>query len=431
MLVINNRFKIKTKDGYRRFAGIAESDHSGYFVISFSNGSSVRCSGKHKFWDSEHKLIKAKYLTEGMELITATGLSKINFIDTVEANTRLFDIIEIDTEDNHFFLANDLKTHNCQFIVADRMLIDADVLDFYKIPEPLDEINGFRIFKDKLDHVDGLLVITIDPSGGGEDASCIKIFEIAPQKVYEIASLADEDANASVIFEKLLWLQEFMKTRWGYQPDESLIIFERNGVGEGLAQILTHTEKAIENLEMPIFYDHKGKAGLHMTPTMKAKLALQFKNLIEYNRMVISDGRFLDELYGYVRFAGGNYAAKSGYHDDHVSAALLMVYYLLNEFANYAIGDFSVDSVMLTNPEEKIVNTSKEETDPAMVYRERMNQQKVEDEKLIAEAKLKLEEEKKRQELEYYAHFAQSSMSVVEEDDDSDLAGDWDIVGVF
>lgn len=416
-MVVNNRFKIKTTEGYKHFAGIVDSEHSEYFEISLGSEIKVKCSGEHFFWTSNNTLIKAKDLLVGFDLKTENGIREVSEINQFQKKTTMYDIIEVESSDHNFLLANSLKTHNCQFLTFERTLVDTDVLDFYKTPELIEEVNGFKIFKDELEHDDGLLIITIDPSAGGEDNSVIQVWEIAPKKVYEIASFVDQFADATVIFERLLWLQEFMKQRWNYQPDESLIIFERNGIGEGLSQILTQTEKAIENLEMPIFYDDRGKPGLHTTQTIKNKMALQFKNLVEFDKMKISDPEFIDELYGFVRTAGGSYAGKSGYKDDRVTCSFLMVYYLLNVFADFAQGDFSVDNMMLVNREDKIINTDKVESDPAALYRERMK--KAEEEKTNAQ----LIEEAKKAEREYYARQAAMGSSVVEEDDDSD---EWD-----
>ena len=418
-MITNNRFKIKTPFGYNHFAGIATSDHTEYYEITFDNGESVKCSGEHGFWTRNNQLIRAKDLLVGFDLKSKTGLWEVSSITKHSKPTKMYDIIEVDNTQHSFYIVDALQTHNCQFIVFEKLLVDADVLDFYKTSETIEEVNEFKIFKDELDHTDGLLIVTIDPSGGGEDNSVIQVWEIAPHKVYEIASFVDDHADATVIFEKLLWLQEYMKHRWNYLPDESLIIFERNGIGEGLSQILTQTEKAIEQLEMPIFYDDRGKPGLHTTQTIKNKMALQFKNLVEFDKMKINDPAFIDELYGFVRSAGGIYAGKSGYKDDRVTCSFLMVYYLLNVFADYAQGDFSVDNMMLVNRDDKIINTDKTETDPASLYRERMK--KADEEKNNA----KLIEEAKKREREYYARQAAMGSSIVEEDDDDD--DDFDI----
>ena len=415
-MVTNNRYKIKTPFGYKDFAGIAESIHNSYLEITFHNGEIVKCSGEHIFWTYNNDLIRAKDLLVGFELKTENDIWEISAINDIQETKNMFDIIEVDNKENSFYLANSLKSHNCQFLTFEKTLIDPDVLDFYTFPEIALEINGFEIYKEKLDHPDGLLVVTIDPSAGGEDFSVIQIWEIAPQKVIQLASFVDQDADASVIFEKLLWLQEFMKTQWNYQPDESLIIFERNGIGEGLAQILTQTEQAIEYLEMPIFYDNKGKAGIHTGQTLKNKLALQFKNLVEYNKMVINDALFIDELYGFVRNSVGSYSGKSGYHDDRVTCAFLMVYYLMNVFADFAQGDFSVDNMMLVKKEDKLINTTNVEQDPAVLYRERMKKEAASEAELIEAAK--------KAEREAYAQQAALGSSIVEDDDEDD--GNWD-----
>ena len=421
MLVKNNRFKIKTQDGYVNFAGLAQSSHVDKMVIKTDRGD-ITCSQDHLFFTYNNDLIRAEDILIGYDLKTIDGIAEVyDVIKTREGDSTFYDVIEVENKENSFFLANGVKSHNCQFLTFEKTLIEPDVLDFYQFPEITEEILGFEIYKDKMEHVDGLMIVTIDPSGGGEDNSIIQLWEIAPRQVIQLASYASPDADASVLFEKILWLQDFMRTKWNYEPDEALLIFERNGVGEGLAQILTQTEQAIEYLEIPIYYDNKGKPGVHTGQTAKNKLALQFKNLVEYNKLVISDKQFVDELYGFVRTGNGGYAGKSGYHDDRVMASFLIVHYLMNVFADFAQGDFSVDNMMLVKPEEKIANTDKEEHDPAVLYRERLKRAEEEEKKKIER---EMEEARKKEEREMWARQAQMGSSIVEEDDDSD---DWDI----
>ena len=417
-LTLNNRFKIKTNNGYRKFEGLTSSQHDSYLDIKFSNGENVKCSGEHIFWTCNNDMIKAKDLMIGFKLKAENGIYEISSIDTISENTTMFDIIEIDNPDHSFMLSNTIKTHNCQFLAFEKLLIESEVLDFYTTPGIIEEIMGFQVYKEKLEHIDSLLIITIDPSGGGEDASVMQLWEIAPKQVIQVASIADPDMDASMIFEKILWLQEYMKKKWNYDPSESLLIFERNGVGEGLAQILTQTEKAIENLEIPIFYDNKGP-GIHTTPTSKNKLALQFKNLVEYNKLIINDAQFIDELYGFIRTGAGTYVGKSGYHDDRVMAAFLIVYYLMNVFADFAQGDFSVDNMMLVKPEEKIAHANTEEVDPALQHRKRMEAKKLSEEERKKEEAALIEAAKKA-ERERYAAAAAMGSSVIEEDNDDD-----------
>lgn len=409
----NNRYLINTPFGYKSFAGIAESYHDSYLEISFDNEDIVKCSKNHIFWTYNNDLIKAEDLLVGFQLKAKNGIYEVSEINEINETKNLYDIIEVDNKENSFYLGNSLKSHNCQFLSFEKTLIDPDVLDFYQTPEIIEEILGFEIYKDELTHPDSLLIITIDPSGGGEDFSVMQLWEIAPQQVIQVASIADPDLDASSMFEKILWLQDFMRKKWKYEPDESLIIFERNGIGEGLAQILTQTEKAIEYLEIPTYYDGKGKPGVHTGQTLKNKLALQFKNLVEYKKLIINDKYFVDELYGFIRTGAGSYAGKSGYHDDRVTCAFLIVYYLMNVFADFAQGDFSVDNMMLVKPEDKISVERSDSVDPAQKHRERVEKTNVE-----------LIEEAKRLEREVWSKQAQMGSSIVEEDEDD---GDIDL----
>lgn len=409
----NNRYLINTPFGYKAFAGIAESSHDSYLEISFDGTTPIKCSKNHILWTYNNDLIKAEDLLVGFQLKAKDGIYEITEIKEIHEQTTMYDIIEVDNKENSFYLGNSLKSHNCQFLSFEKTLIDPDVLDFYQTPEIIEEILGFEIYKDTLTHPDSLLIITIDPSAGGEDFSVMQLWEIAPQQVMQVASIADPDLDASSMFEKILWLQDFMRKKWKYEPDESLIIFERNGIGEGLAQILTQTEKAIEYLEIPTYYDGKGKPGVHTGQTLKNKLALQFKNLVEYKKLIINDKYFIDELYGFVRNAGGSYSGKSGYHDDRVTCAFLIVYYLMNVFADFAQGDFSVDNMMLVKPEDRISVEKSDSVDPAQKHRERTEKNNAE-----------LIEEAKRLEREAWARQAQMGSSTIEEDEDD---GDIDL----
>ena len=194
-------------------------------------------------------------------------------------------------------------------------------------------------------------------------------------------------------------------------------MFERNGIGEGLAQILTQTEKAIEYLEMPIYYDGKSAPGVQMTPPMKKKLALQFKNLVEYDKIQINDPEFIDELYGFIRNSNGSYSAKSGYHDDRVMACFLLVHYIMNVFAEYADGDFSIDNMMLVKEEDRVKIDNKAEADPAAKYKERLaREEKADMEQVLAD---KIENDLK-EERERYAKMASMGSSIVTDDDDDE-----------
>ncbi|RLC45165.1 MAG: hypothetical protein DRH57_08525, partial [Candidatus Cloacimonadota bacterium] len=397
------------------FAGIAETLHKTYTELTFTNGEIVKCSKNHVLWTSDNDEIKVEDVMIGMKLKADGKPFVISDIKDISHTSNLLDIIEVDNEENSFLLANKLKSHNCQFLSFEKILIDSDHLDFLQTPEVTSIHNGFTVYKDSLDSLDSFVIITIDPSAGGEDSSVMQLWEVTPKKIYQLGTIADPDLDASGLFEKILWMQDFLREQWNYDPQDALIMFERNGVGEGLSQILTQTEKATEFLEIPIYYDSKN-AGVQLTPPMKKKLALQFKNLVEYSKIQINDPELIDELYGFIRNTNGSYSAKSGYHDDRIMAAFYLVYYIMNVFAEFADGEFSLDHMMLVKEEDRIKIDNKVVTDPAAKYRERVEKEKVELELLDK----KILDDKAR-EREQYAQMAQMGSSIVEEDDDDDI----------
>ncbi len=422
-MTINNRYLIKTQDGYKPFAGIAESEHKSYTELKFTNGEVVKCSKDHILWTADNDEIKVEDVMVGMKLKAEGNPFIISNIKDITHTSNLLDIIEVANEENSFLLANKLKSHNCQFLSFEKILIDSDHLDFLQTPDVISTVLGFDIYKDTLNSPDSFVILTIDPSAGGEDSSVMQLWEVTPKKIYQLGSIGDPDLDASAIFEKILWLQDFLKDQWSYDPQDALIMFERNGVGEGLSQILTQTEKATEFLEIPIYYDSKN-AGIQLTPPMKKKLALQFKNLVEYDKIQINDPELIDELYGFIRNSNGSYGAKSGYHDDRVMAAFYLVYYIMNVFAEFADGEFSLDHMMLVKQEDRVKIDNKESTDPAAKYRERLEKEKAD----LAKLDKKILDDKAR-EREQYAQMAQMGSSVVEVENDGDIdLDDYDIL---
>jgi len=247
-MTINNRYLIKTQDGYKPFAGIAESEHKSYTELKFTNGEVVKCSKDHILWTADNDEIKVEDVMVGMKLKAEGNPFIISNIKDITHTSNLLDIIEVANEENSFLLANKLKSHNCQFLSFEKILIDSDHLDFLQTPDVISTVLGFDIYKDTLNSPDSFVILTIDPSAGGEDSSVMQLWEVTPKKIYQLGSIGDPDLDASAIFEKILWLQDFLKDQWSYDPQDALIMFERNGVGEGLSQILTQTEKQQSSL---------------------------------------------------------------------------------------------------------------------------------------------------------------------------------------
>ena len=157
----NNRYLINTTEGYKTFAGLAASSHKYYMKISFLNGEEVQCSKDHIFWTYNNDLIKAEDILVGFDLKSKDGIMEVSEISNIISEKTMIDIIEVDSSNNNFFLSNDLQSHNCQFLAFEKLLVESEVLDFYTTPGIIEEIMGFQVYKEKLEHIDSLLIITI------------------------------------------------------------------------------------------------------------------------------------------------------------------------------------------------------------------------------------------------------------------------------
>jgi hypothetical protein len=97
-------------------------------------------------------------------------------------------------------------------------------------------------------------------------------------------------------------------------------------------------------------------------------------------------------------------------------ATFYLVYYIMNVFAEFADGEFSLDHMMLVKAEDRVKIDTKTVTDPAAKYRERLEKEKADlallDKKILDD---------KAHEREQYAQMAQMGSSVVENEDDDDI----------
>ena len=344
--------KIKTKNGFKKFDYINKTTHDEYLEILLENNIKIKCSLDHLFY-KKGLVYSACDLKINDYLDLLKGQIKIIDIKHIKDTIELYDIIEV-KDGNEYLIESDIRTHNCQFLSFEKAIIDSEFITEYESERDFTYINyaGFRLYKESV-NADSSLVITIDPSASGDDNSVIQLWEFTPKKVILIASVAEDNLDASAIFHKILDLQDMIRIKFNKAVEDTILIFERNGIGEGLVQILTQTEKALDELEIPLYYDKKGLPGIYMTQPLKHKAVLNFKTLFEHNKIDINDDEFIEELYGFTQGKDGKYKAKNGYKDDRVMCSMLMVHYLTNDFIEYADGDFSIDNYMIHERKDK------------------------------------------------------------------------------
>jgi hypothetical protein len=427
-MVKNDRFLIKTKSGFKSFEGISKSKHNEYVELYVKNDKGINkiiTSNKHMFY-TNNGFIDVKDIKIG-EVIYGE-YDKFEVVDKQVKNEELemFDIIEVNELDNSFLIDEFIITHNCQFLSYEKTLIDTDILKYYETDPVISEIDGIEFYSFEKRDDSSIFVITIDPSGTGEDNSVLQLWDVSSKGLYQTASIADKNLGASDLYEKIILIQKILKEKFNFETENAIIIFERNGVGEALVQILTQTEKALEELEIPIYYDNRNKPGVNLNQKLKNKLATLFKMWFEGGVIKVNDKEMIDELYGFVKNKRGSFSAQAGYTDDRIMATFYLIYFVMNDFLSYAGDDFSVDELLFLDNKKKVETNSnnEKEIDPAEYYRKKYL------EKNNKEINKNSKQEKSNKKIENV-----SSISIVEEENDDDKGDidldDYDILPVI
>ena len=190
-------------------------------------------------------------------------------------------------------------------------------------------------------------LIALDPSlGTGGDYAAIQIFELPT-----FTQVAEWHHNTTPVTGQVRILRDIAQYIHNQGSPQVYWTVENNTLGE--AALITIKDIGEENipgffLSEPIRKGHvrKFRKGFNTSHRVKMNACVKLKSLIETKKMKIYSKPFISELKTYVA-SGLGFKAKTGEHDDLVSAALLIcrmaqvlgdwdsnVYESLSEFAN-------------------------------------------------------------------------------------------------
>ena len=126
----NNRYKILTPSGYKNFGGVRKLTHPEHYIITLSNGKTIKSSINHPFIYNGSELFANKLKVGNIldsvsdEIITVTSIIK------KKSHIDLFDIVGVD--DGNIFNVDGIVSHNCDFISSGDSVIPPETLMFYK-----------------------------------------------------------------------------------------------------------------------------------------------------------------------------------------------------------------------------------------------------------------------------------------------------------
>jgi hypothetical protein len=220
------------------------------------------------------------------------------------------------------------REFDCEFLIFDETLVNPVKLAEMEGIDPVMTMGQTRWYKDIDPNCSYLL--SLDPSlGTGGDYAAIQVFEMPT-----MIQVAEWRHNLTPIQSQIKHMREILKyiqDRGAEKGAEVQMYYsvENNTIGE--AALIVIRDIGEENfpglfLSEPIRKGHvrKFRKGFNTTHRSKVTACSQLKNLVETKKMFIKSKPLISELKTFVAHGVG-FGAKSGEHDDLVSAVLLII----------------------------------------------------------------------------------------------------------
>jgi hypothetical protein len=220
------------------------------------------------------------------------------------------------------------REFECEFLIFEETLINSVKLVELSGIDPVMNMGQTRWYKD----IDPrcTYLIALDPSlGTGGDYAAIEVYEMPT-----LIQVAEWHHNTTPVQQQVRVMRDILKyiqSRGEEKGSVPQIYYsvENNSLGE--AALIVISDIGEENfpglfLSEPIRKGHirKFRKGFNTTHRSKVTACSQLKNLVETNKMTLCSKPLLSELKTFIA-SGVGFKAKSGEHDDLVSATLLIV----------------------------------------------------------------------------------------------------------
>lgn len=243
------------------------------------------------------------------------------------------------------------QNYECEFIGSSDTLIPGEILNNYKIKEPIDidKIRDLKILIYEEPQKAHKYVIGVDTAKEGADFTAFQIFDFTNLEFNQVAS-----AHLKIDY---ALLPEILN-EYGLKYNTALIIIENNeGSGQVVADILKR-DYEYENL----YYDFNQKTNKRLkypgfrTTKLSRDIMLQTVVMLALNnKITLCDEQTIKEFETFVMNDKGKYEAIYGSHDDLVMATCLC-FGIFNATKNFE--DYKVVVDMILSKDSNINNTN-------------------------------------------------------------------------
>ena len=214
------------------------------------------------------------------------------------------------------------REHECEFIIYDETLISPLQLVEMKGVDPIGKMGEARWYdKPNPNHIYSL---TLDPSSGtGGDNAAIQVMNVST-----MTQVGEWAHNRSPVEGQMRMLMEMLTYLQNSGCKSLYWTVENNTIGEAALVVIRDTGE--ENFPGEFLHDPKkvqgkrGRKGFHTGHRSKMEACLNFKRLLEQDRIHIKSKALVSELKNFVS-RGNSFKAKPGEMDDLVMAMMLNV----------------------------------------------------------------------------------------------------------
>lgn len=221
------------------------------------------------------------------------------------------------------------REHDLQFISADSTLIDSRVLATLTHTEPVYKTGEIRWFEPA--KANQIYLVSLDPSAGvDKDYAAIQVWRLP--EFTQVAEWMHNRSSVAMQLKVVIQICQYLDRECRKLPEQVgepdiFWTFENNSYGHSVTELLNEVGLDVipaQIMNEPGPYTNKIRRGLNTNQKTKSLALTKLKSLVETNKMKINSKALISELKNYV-MKGESFAAKSGEHDDLVSALLLIV----------------------------------------------------------------------------------------------------------
>lgn len=326
----NQNIKIETPNGYETFYGINKIKKDQYIHLKFTNDEELKCSLDHPLSTIEG-IIKAKDLNKHIEIYTKTGGCFITSSEVIHEPIELFDIVNSGLD--HLYYANNIVSHNCEFLGSVDTLIAASKLRTLAFDTPISSNKGLDVYETP--NPKSEYIISADVSRGiGGDYSAFIVFDITTVPYKIVAKYRNNEIKP------MLFPNVINDVARAY--NNAYVLCEVNDVGDQVASILNY-ELEYPNVLMCSmrgragqivgqgFSGNKTQLGIKMSITVKKVGCQNLKQLIEDDKLLFRDYEIISELTTFIQ-KKQSFEADDGYHDDLVMCLVIFAWLAVQDY---------------------------------------------------------------------------------------------------